>query len=347
MATEKLNNVAVYRLVALSAEPVAEFDSALYQHLIAEAERGDFLDYLYGMRIRECIAKKQKRCPTYFLGQASAFVAEAGDKLWTVRHAFDPILETWRTRPAIDHKTMASDHRHFLSRELPFLLFDADRNLIFDSRKREDQARTILIGNPPFMLNAVIAEFSSTRARSDDLATTYAAREKQLAMAGKLTDIAIISLNRPLTNQPLRFATQPPRPEMKVQLVGFPSRTAKSVVAERRYFDGHSQRSEAGRISRAEAQENHNEDKEAADHTLALFERYFVNHSAVVADGFSGGPLLNEAGEVVSIQSSGSSTGGFGLRLEWIRILEDQFGENQFERAKPDSQKNEKPLAGT
>jgi hypothetical protein len=52
-----------------------------------------------------------------------------------------------------------------------------------------------------------------------------------------------------------------------------------------------------------------------------LFEKYFYYHDAPSAEGFSGGPVLNEKGEVVTLQSSGGENGGFGLRPEWMRLL--------------------------
>ncbi len=58
---------------------------------------------------------------------------------------------------------------------------------------------------------------------------------------------------------------------------------------------------------------------------IILFEKYFFYHDAPAAEGFSGGPILNGGGEVVSIQSSGTGEGGFGLNRYWIGRLEAEY----------------------
>lgn len=320
---------AVFKLVVLSPTPLAEFDALHYDFLLREATKGDFLDFLYGERVKECQKAKLPRCPVHFSGFATAFVTGDGSELWTVRHAFDPVIEGSSRMKRKNSLSLELAHTDLLHSKPKILLFDEVKSLVFDSRRKEDGAQFEFVGNPFMMQDFVFQEFLSLDGEENHGPGSWQS-ELRLAMAGKLTDVVKIKLTRSLSDRGLRFSSNIPKAGDPIFLLGYPSRTERSIVSKARYFDGHSFHVMPGYASSAQQQfqkifEHYKGDASRNERACTIFERYFFYHDAPITEGFSGGPIVNAQGEVVSVQSSGDNGGGFGLNPAWIHTLEKRF----------------------
>lgn len=333
---------SVFKIVFLTEGEQANFEQAQYDYLLEEAAKGDFLDFLYGERIKECRKRKESRCAIHFAGFATAFLAEDNRTLWTVRHGFDPVLEERIDRANSRNRDLSPEelHRILTAAEPKILLYDRYKNLVFDSRRTSDVARFEFLGDANLMGEFALAEFLAASQANPERSRRVWSEELKQAIAGKLTDLAKLNLSRAINAPALSFAKRVPSEGDPLFLLGYPTRSQRQAVYSARYYDGHSFHVSPGHASTAYQMfhkifEAYKERAESESQIFHLFEKYFYYHDAPSAEGFSGGPVLNESGEIVTVQSSGTEEGGFGLQPKWMTVLFQRFPE-------PNSEKNNK-----
>ena len=325
---------SVFKIVVLSEEEQTSFEPVQYAFLLEDSVKGDFLDFLYGERVKECKRKREKRCSIHFAGFATAFLAGDNRTLWTVRHAFDSLLEERLTKLGAGGNKRAPEelYRALQATEPQILLYDRYKNLVFDSRGKKGSVHFAFLGDPKFMREFALTEFVEQTKDDPDHDARRWADELSLGVAGKLTDIAKIELSQPLNAPALSFAKKVPVAGDAIYLLGYPTRSQRQAVYGAKYYDGHSFHVSPGHATTAfqmfhKIFEKFNERAESESKVFHLFEKYFYYHDAPSAEGFSGGPILNESGEIVTLQSSGTEAGGFGLQPGWTSTLLQRFDE--------------------
>lgn len=258
---------------------------------------------------------------------ATAFLARDRRSIWTVRHLFDEWiftnLERLRTQYPDAKETVL--HQKLLETKIDFLLLDHEKSVIFDSRQNE-AANFEFIGNPSVFGEEVFASFTDITDRYKRKNIHQWNYRIKPSIIGKLTDVAIIRLPIKLNIVPLTLAKKSGEIGDRVEIVGYPVRSNSSKSPERN-FDGSSRYNLNGSIVSAieilaASEAVQNQDLHASALSLiTLFEKRFVYHDIEYAKGMSGAPVLNQDGEVISIQSSGNERGGFGLEPAWIKTL--------------------------
>lgn len=322
----------MFRIVILTDTKTGgeEFSELDYGSILKRSYSDSFLGFLRKSWVEKCIAEKAVRCPFPIQSYATAFLARDQRSIWTVRHVFDEwIFENLEKIRASGIEEFTEVQSALSNKPVQFLLYDEALDLVYDSRKNEP-ASFEFVGNPSFMERSVFEDFARATDHIRDKNVHKWDYVVKPSIVGKLTDFAVLHLPIKLSLEPLRFSTTTPEVGDPVEITGYPKRTDKNSSAHNK-FDGSSQYTVKGSVvSAIEILANSNQIQDLQLHASAIqlirtFEEKFLYHDIPYAVGMSGAPILDEHGDVISIQSSGNSKGGFGLERQWIEKLLLQF----------------------
>lgn len=262
---------AVLRLVTLDSEPMYVVGTKWFKYFEKVSPyRNQILSKLFHAEILRCEHNHLRQCPIYLRKEmASAFIGLKPNMIFTVRHIFDFEL----------NKLVGTS-----GAELSFLLLDGNDNVIFDSRLGGYKARVKFIGNPARLLvGTEIKGFPLTDLASDFLA---------------------IELNKNVGTQALSFAPEKAPLQSSVYALGFATPTFNRENYGRSDAQGLGLYLAKGKVISPEQSFFRASRLVISNLQARALEQMLVFHDADTVGGQSGGPLLNENGEVIAIISS-------------------------------------------
>lgn len=241
-----------------------------------------------------------------YLSSGTAFFAENSRTLWTAWHNFEnqnsPYLLFFG--PALVKWPMLKRQKTTRSLVPCFLLYSQTGDLVFDSRTALTKPRFLSNGDP--IVNHV---------------------HKEDVILRSATDFARIEMPKEFRRPPIPLALEE-TDGSQAFLIGFPGPSVEKAAADRQESNGASVYANAGlRLPIQDLFSRGNfptsEFRAAINHKLAST---IFGVEMVVQPGFSGGPILNEKGELYGVlidslahRKTKTNIGAVALRARWIQ----------------------------
>jgi hypothetical protein len=299
-AQVKAASSSVLRIVPFLDEPrVIKKEGYAEARNLFKERQGFMADWFTNM-LDECIKKGQEECSFPFSAAATAFVAESADTIYTSIHNFADLFkavgELLEEQDALGKWKIA---KTIVGRKFNFLLIDTERGknvVVYDSRQPNTGAKA-----EQFIMSPLIPLIAKVEVREEDR-----------FMLKTVGDYLRLKLDRPLETRPLKIhATREGDKFMgkTVYAVGYPERTSNRLALMADDSDGHHKYITSGEvISFADTttppliRMGQSKDERAymAAH-VALIDSLSLSSNADVAQGMSGGPMLLESGEVLTV----------------------------------------------
>jgi hypothetical protein len=263
-------------------------------------ERQDFTaDWLTNI-LDECIRKEQDECSFLFSAAASAFVAENPNTVYTAIHNFAQLFKT--LDETIEKKDFAGKWetaKTIIGKTFNFLLIDTESGknvVVYDSRQPTTKARA-----DQLMISSLIPLLAKVDVQEEDR-----------FMLRTVGDYLRLELDRPLKVTPLKIHSSKKDEKFMgktVYAVGYPERTSNRRALNATDSDGYHKYVTSGEvISFADTtspplirSEQTKGERAYMEAHVAVIDGLSISSNADMAPGMSGGPLLQENGEVLTV----------------------------------------------
>ncbi len=298
---------SIVQIVTLSDDPpeIPQENYQKFKGLIEES--GGLLSRLCHKAIDECASKKATSCKIPFKMSATGFFIKDQPKtLWTAKHIYEDWLEEAFTRIAKLDISPRKKYAELLKKKVPFLLFDHNEKLLYDTRRKEDSASLSFVGEIRFINPNVVYP---------------------------LSDVLSIELARSITSSMLTVAREVPKDGTRVYLGGFPTKTKLRKAMYKAKDAGETFNFSMGNVLELKPGlcGLHPQTTEGE---LAAMKTVLLCGDFDGVPGQSGGPIVNASGEYIALFTNHTSTapnlrpeddysplGGFGYLHQFVENL--------------------------
>lgn len=224
-----------------------------------------------------CKNNQVRFCPVFpKMSNGSGFLAQDDHTVYSVLHNFNDFLAVQVQKQSLF--TSQEIRTGLKSQALPLVMVSANQDIVFASKTNV----------------ATMAHFNA----NFDLFNLDLGNN---TFSFRLSDRVRLKVATPLRAQPLKIASQLPKPGDRVYGVGFPAQTTnRKLKFGAKDSDGENLWISKGHVISTEEWMKRN-DVDLPDAVKKAYDDYMVLVDFDVEHGDSGGPILNEKGEVVGV----------------------------------------------